>query len=300
MEKKTASQTAKTRTTGKGKTKGDKFTPGNLPCPEWCDLPLWKRLEQKQQLFVMEYLVDTNGTQAAIRAGYASDPNVAKTTASRLISTNANLGAVLDAGLTWRFEKCQDDADMVVAYWRMMATGDANELSELRRVACRHCWGEGNKYQYTPAEFERDKENWKFKALGIKGANPDKPPPFPYEDRQGDWYDGRMDPNPDCPECFGNGDPVVLLKDTRKLSPAARAMYGGVKVTKLGIEMNITTREKALEMMARHRGMFAADKGKAEVVDLSPDVLEEKFAAKMRAARERQEQILSERRGEKG
>ena len=41
-------------------------------------------LKLKQQRFVEEYLVDLNGTQAAIRAGYR--PRSAKVTASRLLS----------------------------------------------------------------------------------------------------------------------------------------------------------------------------------------------------------------------
>ena len=34
------------------------------------------KLSQKQQLFIEEYLIDLNGTQAAIRAGY--NPNTAR------------------------------------------------------------------------------------------------------------------------------------------------------------------------------------------------------------------------------
>ena len=46
----------------------------------------------RQVRFVDEYLIDLNGTQAAIRAGYS--PNGAKVTASRLL-TKSNLRALL-------------------------------------------------------------------------------------------------------------------------------------------------------------------------------------------------------------
>ena len=46
-------------------------------------------LNAKQERFVTEYMLDTNGTQAAIRAGYAA--NSAAVTASRLLR-NANVG----------------------------------------------------------------------------------------------------------------------------------------------------------------------------------------------------------------
>lgn len=51
-------------------------------------------LSPKQQRFVAEYLIDGNGTQAAIRAGYAEGS--AKVTASRLL-TKANIAAAVEA-----------------------------------------------------------------------------------------------------------------------------------------------------------------------------------------------------------
>lgn len=49
-------------------------------------------LTYKQKRFIDEYLVDLNGAQAAIRAGYSK--NAAKEQASRLL-TNANIRTVL-------------------------------------------------------------------------------------------------------------------------------------------------------------------------------------------------------------
>jgi phage terminase small subunit len=52
-------------------------------------------LNPKQARFVAEYLIDSNATQAAIRAGYS--PVSAKVTASRLL-TKANIAAAVKAG----------------------------------------------------------------------------------------------------------------------------------------------------------------------------------------------------------
>lgn len=51
-------------------------------------------LTRKQEAFVLEYLKDFNGYQAAIRSGYAE--NSARVTASRLL-TNANIQEALRA-----------------------------------------------------------------------------------------------------------------------------------------------------------------------------------------------------------
>lgn len=51
-----------------------------------------KPLNPKQLRFVQEYLVDTNATQACIRAGYS--PKAAKVTGSRMLA-NANVGAAV-------------------------------------------------------------------------------------------------------------------------------------------------------------------------------------------------------------
>ncbi len=52
-------------------------------------------LTPRQVRFVAEYLVDMNGTQAAIRAGYSK--HTAKEQAARLL-TNVNVKAAVDAG----------------------------------------------------------------------------------------------------------------------------------------------------------------------------------------------------------
>lgn len=68
-------------------------------------------LNEKQLLFVREYLVDLNGSAAAIRAGYS-----AKTAASiaSLLLTKPNIQKALLKGMKKRAEKVDLDADFVL------------------------------------------------------------------------------------------------------------------------------------------------------------------------------------------
>ena len=68
-------------------------------------------LSPKQQRFVEEYLVDLNGTQAAIRAGY-SESN-ARSQASRMLS-NVNIQEAIAEGAKARSKRTKIDQDWVI------------------------------------------------------------------------------------------------------------------------------------------------------------------------------------------
>lgn len=68
-------------------------------------------LTPKQRLFVAEYLVDLNATQAAIRAGYSK--KTAKEQASRLL-TNAHISDAIQKAFDKRIERTEIDADYVL------------------------------------------------------------------------------------------------------------------------------------------------------------------------------------------
>jgi phage terminase, small subunit len=48
----------------------------------------------------------------------------------------------------------------------------------------------------------------------------------------------------------------VVIKDFSELTEEQRACISGVKETKLGIEVSFCSKEKALELLGRHLGMF--------------------------------------------
>ena len=68
-------------------------------------------LTDKQQAFVNEYLIDMNGTQAAIRAGYS--PRTANEQASRLLA-NVNVKAAVEAAKKEREKRSHVDQDYVL------------------------------------------------------------------------------------------------------------------------------------------------------------------------------------------
>ena len=266
-------------------------------------LPDASALPVRWQVFVNEYMVDLNGTRAAIRSGYA--PTSAGVRAAELLG-RPDVAAIVRAMLDDRLERIRMTRDRVLAEFENMAEADANELSELRRVCCRHCWGEidaeseAPAYQFTPAEFVEKKAKWdadrermlKSKAAEDIGEFPHQP---------GKWYDKRKPVNERCTECFGDGIEDVFLKDTRNISRRARAIYGGVKEGKDGIEIKTYSKEAALQVLAKHHKLY--EDSTTVTVSVAPAVLEdiyEKGMSGIQAAKEavvgRGEKIRGERR----
>lgn len=220
----------------------------------------------KQQRFVEEYLVDLNATQAAIRAGYSE-----KTAAEQgyQLLQNPSVSAAIVAAQAARSARTEITADKVLQHWWAIATADANEISQHRRVNCRHCWGEGFAYQWREDEY--------FTACET-AQKADKELP---DDRGGFGFDGTRAPHPDCPDCSGEGMSDVHFADTRKLKGGARLLYAGVKQTKDGLEVKTHDQGKAMELVARHLGMFV-DKLVADVKhsysEIGDDELEREIA----------------------
>jgi phage terminase small subunit len=71
------------------------------------------KLTPKQELFVKEYLIDMNATQAYLRAGYQVNENTAAVNAKRLLS-NAKIQAALQEEMDQRAERTKITADYVL------------------------------------------------------------------------------------------------------------------------------------------------------------------------------------------
>jgi len=85
------------------------------------------KLTPKQQAFVQEYLVDLNGTQAAIRAGYSKD--TANVIASENL-TKPNIKALVEKRLQERAERTQVTQDMIVSELKKIAFADIRNAVE--------------------------------------------------------------------------------------------------------------------------------------------------------------------------
>ena len=177
-----------------------------------------KKLTTKQQLFVDEYIIDYNATQAALRAGYSE--RTARSIGQENL-TKPDIENAIDIAVTARRKRLRIDADSVLYMWWQIANADYNELSSVKRVACGYCYG--------GADITDDSE---------PSIDPTKTPDI------------------DCATCGGNGEAYVYLADTTNLSPTAKLLYQGAENTKFGIKMNTANRMKALDNVARHLGMF--------------------------------------------
>ena len=248
-------------------------------------------LNDAEEIFVREYMVDWNGTRAAIRAGYS--PKSASQAAWSLLRKPRVMDAIATLGSA-RARRLGIDADEVMRLWVEIITLDANELSQLRRVCCPFCYGTDHQRQYTPSGLEKAKTmHDRERARRMKADASDDIGEFPpYLD---DWYDKRNAPAEDCPECHGEGVEEVYFADTRTLSPAARLVYSGVKVGRDGIEVLAMSKERALDNFARALGMFKDREADPAVAMVSTDDLLRVFEEKMAASRERQRKVLLER-----
>ncbi|MHC8321214.1 terminase small subunit [Pseudomonas sp. GB2N2] len=221
-------------------------------------------LTGKQALFVDEYLIDLNATQAAIRAGYSA--RTANEQGCRLLA-NVSVQAALQERMQKRAQKTEITQEKVLERLWMIATADPNELVEYRRECCRHCFGELHMYQWIDEE-----------ELAIAIAEASDPDSVSQDGGFG--YDSSIAPHPKCPKCAGNGKGRVHVHDSRQLSQSAGTLYAGVKVGKDGLEVKMHDQLAALDKVARHLGMFK------DKLDLTIDI-HDGLADRMARARER-------------
>ncbi|EKN3457945.1 terminase small subunit [Yersinia enterocolitica] len=207
-------------------------------------------LNDMQAKFVSEYLIDLDKTAAYKRAGYKCEGLTGAAAARRLyrhVSVNKAIRDALEA----REKRTHITQDAVLNWWWDIATANANEISEFRRLCCRHCWGIENKYQWiNEQEYQEESE---------KRTNNGKLAPL---DDGGYGFDSTLDPNPDCPRCNGEGQGRAHFHDSRDLSISARRLYAGVKQGKFGLEVITRNQDDALKMVGQHLGML---KNKTEI-----------------------------------
>lgn len=208
-------------------------------------------LTPKQAAFVAEYLIDLNATQAAIRAGYSA--RTAPEQASRLLA-NVKVAAEIQKAIAARAERTDISADRVVKEAWSILTADPREFMEYRIGCCRYCWGKDHRYQRTAAEFESAESGY---AMRCEAAIQEgKPLEGEFDPQGGTGFNKTREPNPECPECFGEGTGRTVFKDTSKVSKAAASLFAGVKETKEGLEIRLHSKDAAMDKMFRHLGLY--------------------------------------------
>lgn len=197
--------------------------------------------------------------QAAIRAGYAESnkhvmdsPEVMEAIAQAFAERNARLSI---------------DADTVLREVLAIATADTNEIVEIRRGCCRHCYGTEHRYQYTDQrELGRARAAWDLTEESLVESF----------EHGGVGFDPKKVPHAACTQCGGEGGAYVHVKDTRDLSPAARSLFAGAKQTKDGIEVKLHSKDKHVELLMRHLGLLN------DKLEVSGDLGERIIAARKR------------------
>jgi phage terminase small subunit len=201
-----------------------------------------------QERFVTAYGAHGNGAKAYTEAG--GSERGAKQSALKLLKNPVVMEAI-QAAQDARLTELNVTASMLHRKWWELSNVDVREIIEFRYTCCRYCWGRGHKYHWTPAEFERATQKVEQQNLGKQGKC------FPLPDCEGGTdFNRTRDPNPECPECSGEGDGRVKMNDTRNLSPAAAQLYSGVHASKDGLKALIEARDRSRENIARSIGMF--------------------------------------------
>ncbi len=198
-------------------------------------------LRGKQQRFVDEYLIDRNATQAAIRAGYSA--KTAEQMGYQLLQ-KTSVQEHISKGEAELAERNKITQDKVLNRLWEMATADPNELIRYVRVNCRYCWGVDHYYQWTKGEYH----NACYNALVNQKPKPDCDGGFD--------FDKTKAPNPDCPECKGEGVGYTYIADTTRVSDQAKLLYAGIKESQHGIEIKMNDQVAALIKAGQHIGMF--------------------------------------------
>lgn len=198
-------------------------------------------MNPKEFRFVSEYCVDLNATQAAVRAGYSE--KTAGSQGHALLKKPEIKAAIVEHQENCRI-RSEITVEAILRRWWEIANADVNELVELRRECCRHCYGFGHQYQWTEAEYSRAVD---------QAVESGKPAP---DGMGGFGFDANRPPAKDCPECHGQGWERAHIHDTRKLSPSARRLYAGLQKTKDGFKLLTRDQDAALTNLARYLGMF--------------------------------------------
>lgn len=220
-------------------------------------------LTPTEERFVEEYLIDLNGTQAYMRAYPTAKATSARVQACRLLA-DPNIADAIAAAKAARSKATAITSEEALQHVWGIATADTRELVEYRVGCCRHCWGEGYRYQRTAGEFERDEAEL---AKANEKAVESNKTVLAFDPKGGIGFDKRIPPNRECPECFGEGVGRTVFKDTAKLSPGAAALYAGVKETKDGLQVLTHNKGEALEKVFKHLGLYEKDNKQRSILE---------------------------------
>lgn len=228
---------------------------------------LMRPLTPRQRRFVTEFVRCGEATKAARLAGY-SHANADEIGPKMM--KRPWIKAAIDAQLDAQEQRTLISSDGILRRLFDIATADPGELIRWEITACRYCHGIDHEFQWRDErEFEKAYASALAEANIIaakrKQAEPDLSG-LP-TDRGGYGFKPNLEPHEDCPHCAGRGDGRAVIADLNSVSPQARKLYAGMKITKEGIEIKMHDQMAALDKIAKHLGMYGDDALKREVAD---------------------------------
>lgn len=252
---------------------------------------LKQELSPEQEIFVREYMIDWNATKAAIRSGLGQNrPGQRGWELLQIPAVRNRIHELAEA----RAKRLGIQADDLTRMWAGMLEADVNEFVSLEVTCCRYCYGKNHEFQHSPWTLKIAKESYEKRRLQQVRLGMDDPGPFPpYED---EWYDPTKPPNPECPNCHGRGEIQRVLKDTRQLSPAARALFMGVEQFQGDLNVKLVNKEKIHEWLAKAVGVWKEKEKEIETKSAIPEMLDAAFNRVMEESR-RRTAAMYERRG---
>ena len=247
-------------------------------------------LTPQQEIFVREYMIDWNATKAVIRCGLS--PKRAGQRGWEMLQIPAVRNRIHELAEA-RARRLGMEADDLTRMWAAMLEADVNEFVSIEHVCCHFCYGKDFEYQYTPNELKGAKEKWETRRLREIKAGMDDPGEFP--EYTNGWYNPYQPPNPECPNCHGRGSYQRVLKDTRDLSPAARALYMGVEEFQGDLNVKLVNKEKVHECLAKAIGVWKDKETEIETKNAIPEMLDAAFNRVMEESRKRMREMYDRR-----
>lgn len=251
-------------------------------------------LTLREARFVDLYLLSFNASRSYVEAGFSAKPGPsAEACSSRLLGT-AKVQAFLRVRAKAMFDRMGEEQDKLIRSYTYTAYADPRELSEYRRGACRYCYGKFHRYQFTAGEWDR--KMTEYAERQEKADEDGRPMPKEPDAKGGTGYDWRKPPYDDCPECFGLGEGRNIVKDTANLSPAALALFAGVKEGRDGIEVKMHDQMAARGVLAKYRKLYE-DGANVNVQLVASAELDAIYSAGVAGAQSGKERVMG--RGER-
>jgi len=216
-----------------------------------------KAITNKRHLLFLDHYFSKknwmNATGAAKAAGYAE--RTAGRTAHEVLK-RPEIQDEIQRRLAKHRKALQYGPEEAMADLAEMARADVNEIMRSVTTACRRCHGVNHEYQWrSQLEFDVAHEKWIMAELEAVQAGRKYLPVEPSM-RGGVGFSDDLLPNPACPACGGAGETRTVFADTTKLSPGAKKLFAGIKLTPNGPQPMIHDQLKVRELIGKHLGLF--------------------------------------------